>query len=149
MARSGFFYPRLVWEVTTLDFDLFSGPNGAGVVANTLVVDELALRGQNVAIAGAQETLFERDERRVTLTFMHIDNTLMASLRTYWNTWAKFGKQAALTLDRLNTCGGQYEFDQFNTFFTKAELQNNPWAPRRALAARALYQLQLVIRQGV
>ncbi len=139
MAFSKFFYPRLVYNAITIDF-----VDPVSVIA----VDEIPIRGQNASIAGLTETLFERMELRVTLNFVHVNNTITAALRTYWTNWGSLGKQAALTFDRLSTCAGQYEYDQFNTAFTKAELLNSPWAPRRSMTGRALYAMQLVFRQG-
>jgi hypothetical protein len=43
---------------------------------------------------------------------------------------------------------GQWEYDQYNTFFSKAELVSATFAPTRSLFSRALFSVELIFRQG-
>ncbi|OGB94027.1 MAG: hypothetical protein A2Z31_00230 [candidate division NC10 bacterium RBG_16_65_8] len=139
--RAKSFYPRLSYGTgpTVLDFE---------DAAARLVVQRIPVRGQNLTDNGTLETLTIRTDTLLTIAFVPLTRDKLAELYTYVDTWGLLGKQAALTLDRLNTCGGQWEYDQFNTFFTKAELLNNPFAPTRFLMGKALYSIELVFRQG-
>jgi len=140
-GRSTFFYPRIVYgsSPTTIDFT-----NPAHLPAPPT---ELAVRGENVSLAGAGETLFIRDEVRVTLQFPTLFKSEAAALRTMWNNWGKYGRQMALTLDRNSTATGQYEYDEFNTYFNKAVLIGNPFAIQRRLESDIVYSVELVFRQ--
>lgn len=139
MPLQKFFYPRLVYNSVTIDFPeplagIAPAPSDVSVVTRSL--------------AGYTETLFQRIEHQIELNFRHLDSATLAALWTYWTTWAALGKQAALTLDRFNTCAGQWEYDQFNTFFTKAELVKQPFRARREVNGRTLYMIVLLFRQG-
>ena len=140
MALQKFFYSRLVYNAITIDFNEST---------SMIEITEIPIRGVNTSTAGVSETLFERVEVQVALKFHFIDIATSTALLTYWRNWGSLGKQATLTLDRLNTCAGQYEYDNYNTYFTKAELLNNPFAPKRQLLVRPLYQIVMQFRQGV
>jgi len=139
--RAKFFYPRLSYgsPATLLDFD---DP------ASRVVVQRIPIRAQNVSDNGTMETLSIRSETLVTIGLAPLTRDKLAELYTYVDTWGLAGKQGALTLDRFSACAGQWEYDQFNGFFTKAELMTNPFAPARYLLSRALYAIELVFRQG-
>ncbi len=133
------FYPRLVYNAVTIDC---TDPVGV------IVAPEVPIRGGNVAVAGVQETLFERIEVQVTLGFRLLPSAKVSELWTYWSTWGAARKQAVITLDRFATAAGQWEYDRYNTFFTKAELVTDRFLPVRAFLTRALYHLDLTWRQG-
>ncbi len=139
--RTGFFYPRIVYGTgpTTINFDDAATPR---------VPEPVAVRGDNISTAGRRESLFTRLERVLTIIFPAMDNTKFTELHTYVTTWALLGEQAAVTLDRLSTCAGQFEFDVYNTFFTKAELLELRWSPQRAVLSRPFYTVTMTFRQG-
>ena len=136
------FYPSLVWgsPAKTLDFD---------EPAALIRVARKPIRGQNISSSGSLETVFERFETTALLAWRHLPTDLLADIETYFVDWGAKGEQSVLTLDRFGTCAGQREYDTFNTFFTKAELMNDPWDPQRStLSAPVLYTLELLFRQG-
>ena len=137
--RQGFFYPRIIFgggsELT------FTTP------ANPLI-SEGAVKGENVSLNGFQETLFVRDEPRLTLGFPILSRDNLVQIRDWWKDWAKLGRQSAVILDHFGTCAGQYEYDLFNTFFDKAHCLYNPFEPKRFVPARQLFTLQITFRQG-
>jgi hypothetical protein len=135
-----FFYPRIRYSspIVTLDFD-----DPAGMP----MIDDGAERGQNVSEGGVTETLFVRGEPRLRLRFVHLKTAKLAEVYTWWTSHARLGKQSEIILDRLSTCAGQWEYDQFNTHFTRGVLLNNPFAPRRDLGMLAQYGLELLFRQ--
>lgn len=139
-AKQTFFYPRLVYNAITIDFD-----DPVAAIATT----EVPVAGRNIAAgSGKQETLYIRMEQQVSLTWINLEIAKITALRTYFRDWGAQGKQAALTLDRLNTCAGQYEYDHYNTLFDKAELIDVRLIPQRSQVAKALYTLTLIFRQG-
>lgn len=122
-ALSGHFYPQLAFDSgSTINF---VDP------ANLIVIDEVPVGGQNTSLNGNTETLQVRNEPRVTLTFQALDGPTTTAVRDWWRDWAMVGKQTALVLDRFGTCSGQWEFDAYNTFFTRAICLRNPFSPRR------------------
>lgn len=137
--KAGFFYPRLVYNSITIDFD---DPVAA------ISIPEVPVAGRNVSASGKQETLYLRMEQQVSLTWINLEIAKLTALRTYFRDWGGQGKQAALTLDRFNTCIGQYEYDHYNTLFDKVELVDVRLVPQRSVMGRALYTLTLVFRQG-
>lgn len=139
MPLAKFFYPRLTYNAINIDFP--------DPVTN-LRVQEPEVRLANLSTAGVTESLSVRSDFFLILQFAHLSTATLASLRTFWRDHGRLMKQSAITLDRLLTCAGQYEFDQFNTFFTKAELQANPFAPTRSAFTQARYQIELLFRQG-
>ena len=139
-GRAKFYYPRLVWNAVTIDF--------VNPVHIPEIPTEMAVQGQNTSLNGFQETLFIRDEHRVHLLFRVLSTGELQALRAYWNGWGKYGRQATLTLDRSGTCAGQYEYDVFNTFFTRAECLQNPYAPTRTILGDTIYTYDVVFRQG-
>lgn len=134
----GRFYPRLVYNGVTLDFE----------IAKSVVVTPKPVRAQSTTLSGVNETLYIREELIVVLSFGPMSSPKAGELLTYVRTWAFQGKQAVLTLDRFNTCAGQLEYDQFNGSFTKAELLNDPLSVARFLMAKPLYAVDLTWRQG-
>jgi hypothetical protein len=138
-AKQKFFYPRLVYNAITIDCD---DPVAA------IEVSEIPVAGRNVSASGKQETLYLRIEQQVRLMWINLEIAKITALRTYFRDWGGQGKQAALTLDRLLTCAGQYEYDHYNTFFDKAELVDVRLIPQRSQLTKALYTLTLVFRQG-
>lgn len=141
MAFSKFFYPRISYGGTPTLID-FADP------VTWLQVVEPEVRLANLSAGGVVEALTVRSDYFVTLRFDFLEATTLAALRTWWRDHARLMKQSALTLDRLGTCGGQYEYDVHNATFSKAELQNNPFQPSRSILSRARYTLELVFRQG-
>lgn len=109
---------------------------------------ELGVRAENYSLAGYMERLHVRDEIRLTIQCPLLFQSEVESLRSMWNDWAKYGNQMALTLDRRNTAGGQDEYDNWNTFFDRAELLTNPFAPQRRVISDIAYAMELVFRQG-
>jgi hypothetical protein len=142
VALNKYFYPRLQYGTgpTTIDF-----------VKSLLdvQVSEIPIKGVNTSIGGRQETLFERMEVQVTLRINHEDVATLTALLTYWRSSGALGKQATLVLDRLGTCAGQYEYDNYNTYFTKFELLTNPFKVVRSLSSSARYAIDLTGRQGL
>lgn len=141
-GRSTFFYPRISYgdPATVIDF-----VNPAHIVDPPT---ELSVQGQNFSLNGFMETLFIRDEVRITLLFPQLFSSEVEDLRDLWQGWSKRGRQFALTLDRNATCAGQYEFDVYNTYFSRAELLSNPFAPKRRVISDTVYLYELTVRQG-
>ena len=140
MALAKFFYPRLVYNAVTIDF---------AEAYRVIIPPEQMIGSVALSASGLQETLVDRIERTVTLVFWPMTTAKLTEVRTYWTNWGHLGKSGALTLDRLSTCAGQFEYDTYNTFFTAAVLVTNPFAPTRQEAAisRAAYMMSLTWRQ--
>lgn len=140
MARLTFFYPSLIWPGGRIDFD---------EAYRISVPTEEAVGSRNLAASGLQETVIDRDEVTIALTFWPITSSRLNEIRTWYQTWAKKGNRTTLILDRFDTCSGQYEYDQFNRFFSKAILINNPLSPARrdGVESRASYTIVLQFRQ--
>ena len=137
--RAGFFYPRIIFGGgAQLDFTTPANP----------LISEGGIKGENVSLAGFQETLSVRLEPRLTLGFTILSHDNLIAVRNWWKDWARLGRQSAIILDRFGTCGNMYEYDVFNTAFDKAHCLYNPFEPRRFAVARELWTLQLVFRQG-
>jgi hypothetical protein len=132
------YYPRLVYNGITLDFE----------IAKMVAVQETPVCAQNTTLSGVVETLGIRLETTVVLSFAPMSSPKLQELRAYWLNWAWLGKQAVLTLDRFGTCAGHTEYDLYNLFFTKAELLNSPFGPTRFTPKKALYSIDLTFRQG-
>lgn len=144
----GFFAVRFVYGVgpITLDFDQ---------AATTVFPQITPIMGSSMVYDGHRETLFNRQEYGVTLAWQKLSTTMINGVGTWFNNWGGLGKQTAITLDRAATCAGQAEYDNFNAFFTKAELitaplslQIPPLAASRTVIDRAIYSVALVFRQG-
>jgi len=119
----------------------------------TMPVSQLALqrrpvRGQNISLAGSQETLYFRAEQTVALFWQFLPYSMGAPLRAYVDTWGLLGKQAVLTLDRYFTASDQEEYFA-NQLFTKAELLNDPFDLARSVQGRAVSGVTLRFRQGL
>lgn len=137
--KTGHFYPRLVYNAITVDFeDPLTG----------IAISEVPVSGRNLASSGKQETLYLRMERTVQLVWANLETVKLKDLRTYFADWGGQGKQGVLTLDRFNTCQGQWEYDEHNTTFNKAEWVGPPLVPQRFTPQRALYTVTLTFRQG-
>jgi hypothetical protein len=137
--KQKFFYPRIAYDspVINVDFDDPVSP----------VILPVSIRADAVAEDGTRESLFRRIENQVRFTGL-INKTLLDLIYTFWKNWGALGKQATLTLDRLSTCAGQFEFDSFNAFFTKAEVTDLNFQLVRAVPARIVYGVTLTFRQG-
>jgi hypothetical protein len=135
------FYPRLTWSTASvLDFTM---------PLSALQIREIPVRGQNIALSGLMETLLFRTDYVVALVWQYMPPQQVTPLRNFVNTWGLLGKQAVLLLDRYYTCGGQHEFDTYQSTFSRAELLNNPFSPQRVIPARGgLFTIELVFRQG-
>lgn len=141
--RPTFFYPRIQWNQGGSGFTIdFCDP----VVE--IRVQPGMLRGQNIALSGKTETLAVRDEYRLSLAFQALQTDIMDRCFVWFSEHAVRGGQSAITLDRFNTCNGQWEYDRFNTYFSRAEIINNPIEPVRTVRSRPLYTYQFVFRQG-
>lgn len=137
--RGGFFYPRIIFGGgSQLDFLVPADP----------VVSEGRVYADNVSLTGYQERLSVRLEPRLTLAFKILHPTNLAQVRAWWIDWASLGRQSQIILDRFGTCAGQYEFDNFNTTFTRAHCLYNPFEPRHFVPSRGLFSMQLSFRQG-
>lgn len=142
MPFAKFFYPRLT----------YTPPGGSQTIIDIvdpvagIEIDEMVVAGENMAESGVRETLLVRTEYQVRLTFVHLTTAQLTDLMTLFRKM--YGVQFALTLDRLATAGGQWEYDQYNSFFDKAELLDPRFLPRRSMTSRALYVLTVALRQG-
>lgn len=139
---AGQFYPRLTYGTTAVDF-----PTSLGGSPAHIVVAETPIARSNVAEDGSRETLFQRLDVELTLSWTHLPAGTITQVLTWWRDWASKGKATAITLDRFDACGGQWEYDQYNTYFSHAELLNNPFGPQRPQLGRPKYALQLKFRQ--
>lgn len=140
MPITGAFYTRLSWSASTLDF---TEPLAAVLPVPSVIA------GANIADDGTREQLTPRTEYQLRILTGKMTKAEADSLFTWWDTWAKLGKQTAITLDRLATATGLWEYGQWNSFFSKAELLNAPFGPGiRPYPARALYFFDLAFRQG-
>lgn len=140
---AGFFYPRFSWIAQgSLHQIEFVDP-----VVEIRVAPGV-LRGQNIALSGATETLFVRAEFQLLLTFQVIQTDIMDRCFLWFYEHAVRGGQTQIILDRFNTCQGQWEYERFNNFFDKAEVLNNPIMPVRTVRSRPLYSYQFSFRQG-
>lgn len=137
----GYFYPRITYgsPAVNLDFDDPIMPP---------VIRPVPIGRQATAVSGAREALHERVEQQVVLVANAVTVTLLDAIWTYWSTWGALGKQATLILDRLSTNAGKWEYDRFNTYFTKAEALIEPLVLRRTTPARTYFAVQLAFRQG-
>jgi len=135
-----FFYPQLRWPGGEINFDEAYRVSCAA---------EEAIGSRNLAASGLQETLVDRIEVTVTIVLWPLTTARLTEIRTWWRTWALYGNPSNLILDRLNTCAGQYEYDAYNDYFTRAILVDNPFRPQRQEAAvtRPKYSLALTFRQ--
>lgn len=140
MAKATFYYPSLIWPGGQIDFD---------EAYRIVIPPEQGIGNTNVAASGLQETVLDRIETTVSLLFWPISTTRLNQVRTYWRTWGVYQKPSTLILDRFDTCGGQYEYDNYNRFFTRAILTSNPFAPTRqqGVESRSLYAIKLDFRQ--
>lgn len=141
-ARAGFYYPSITYGT--------GSPQS--VVAFTTPANPLLsigrVKAENISLSGFQETLSVRVESRITLGFTILSHDVLEDVEAWWEDWASLGEQSVLVLDRFNTCSGMYEYDNYNTFFTRAHCLYNPFEPRRFTPSRELWTLQLVFRQG-
>jgi len=138
-ARPGFFYPRIIFGGgAQLDFLVPADP----------VISEGRVKAENVSLTGYQETLSVRLEPRLTLGFKILHPTNLAQVRSWWIEWASLGRQSEIILDRFGTCAGQYEYDNFNTTFSRAHCLYNPFEPRHFVPSRGLFSVQFQFRQG-
>lgn len=137
-GRPGYF-PRLTWNSNVLDIQ-----NPVDVNIPTV----LSIRGENYSMNGFRELLHVRDEVQVTLGFKVLSTALVTALHTYYDQWGKLGEQSTLVLDRNATQAGQWEYDFYNTYFTRAELLTTPFAPGRMIKGGSIYLLELTFRQG-
>lgn len=140
MALTSFYYPSLIWPGGRIDFDEAYRLN---------IPPEQAIGSVAIAASGVQETLVDRLEVTVSIIFWPITTSRLTEVRNFWRSWGCYGKPSELILDRLNTCVGQYEYDHYNLYFSKAVLINNPFAPTRQEAAisRSRYLIPLSFRQ--
>jgi hypothetical protein len=141
-----FFYPRITYtppggSQTIIDFE-----DNAGAPA-TPIIREVPVESVSVALSGADETLSFRTEYILQLILADVPLAKVTALQTYFR--AMRGRQVALTLDRLATCAGQWEYDTYNTFFTKAVLQNPAFDPSRLGGTNRYVFPPLVFRQSV
>lgn len=137
--KSKFFYPRIAYSSPVINVD-FDDPVSPSILP-------VSIRADSVAEDGTRESLFRRIENQVRLAGL-INKALLDSIYTFWRDWGALGKQATLTLDRLSTCAGQFEFDSFNAFFTKAEVAELTFNLVRAAPAALVYGVTLTFRQG-
>lgn len=136
------FFPQLTYGVANTVID-FTPP------AN-LVVNPGDVAGINIALSGKQETLHIRSEAIVEMDFERISFAVVEALFEYRDTWGKFGKQSVLVLDSSGNGAGSWEYENYNTFFDKAELDIETGVkPVRGRLRRGVYSLKLVFRQGV
>jgi len=140
MALATFYYPSLIWAGGRIDFD---------EAYRVSVPPEEGIGSTGIAASGLQESAVDRIEVIVTIVLWPITTSRLTEIRTYWRQWGLFRRRAQLILDRLNTCAGQYEYDHYNTYFTKAILIDNPFKPTRQEAAisRPKYSIALSFRQ--
>lgn len=140
MPLSSFYYPSLIWPGGRIDFD---------EAYRLTIPPEQVVGSSALSASGLQETIVDRVEVTVSIVFWPITTARLTEVRNYWRSWGLYGRPSTLILDRLNTCAGQYEFDHYNLYFTRAILINNPFAPTRQEAAisRARYSVALAFRQ--
>lgn len=143
MPLATFFYPRIT----------YTPPGGSETIVDfadpvsLIEIDEVLVVGENIAESGVRERLSVRTEYSVRLTFQHLPVGRVLDLQALFRSM--YGRQLALTLDRFATAGGQWEYDSYNTFFSKAELTDPKFAPRRSVLSRARWTLTVAMRQGV
>lgn len=140
MALAQFFYPRLSWPGGEINFD---------EAYRVSIAAEEAIGSTGISASGLQESCVDRIEVTVTLVLWPITTARLTEIRTYWRQWGMYRRPCQLILDRLNTCAGQYEYDHYNAYFTRAILIDNPFKPTRQEAAisRAKYSVALSFRQ--
>ena len=138
--KASFFYPSIIWPGGRIDYD---------EAYRLTIPPETPVGGQNLSASGLQETLIERVEVTVSITFWPLTAALLTATRNYWRSWGLYGRPGQLILDRNFGCAGQVEYDAYNLFFTRAILINNPFVATRQDAAisRALYSMTLSFRQ--
>lgn len=147
VLRNKFFYPLIRYSAFVEPDNrkskiLFSTP------VNLLELTPTSIRSDAVAWSGAEQSLFNRQEDQVRLVWSLLDKSVLDELWTFWTTHAQKGLPAELVLDRLGTCAGQWEFDEYNQFFTRAKLVQMQFAPRRgASLALTKYVVELIFRQ--
>lgn len=140
MALQQFFYPSLIFPSGRVDFD---------EAYRVSIAAEEAIGSTGISASGLQETAVDRIEVTVTIVLWPITTARLTEIRNWWRTWGVYRRPSTLILDRLGTCGGQFEYDVYNLFFTRAILIDNPFKPTRQEAAisRAKYSIALSFRQ--
>lgn len=135
------FYPRITYNGNVLDLM----PS-----CSQLKLRPSTVQNSDIAGSGARQVLTERDETLVTLSWLFLTPVMVGQLMTFYTSWGKEKKQSTLVLDRFNTCAGQWEYDSYNTYFTKAELENNPLEFARVIpGGGGFFGVDLLFRQGV
>ena len=137
--QPGHFYPKLVYNSITLLFD------DPPTIVRT---PQKPIGNGNIAHDGTEEFVGDRLENTVLLAWKYMEPALLEDVEDYWETWGWLKKPAVLTLDVYGTAAGQREY-RFNTFFTKAICQTNPFDPQRTtLGAPVFHVVELLFRQG-
>jgi hypothetical protein len=143
------FYVRLSYGSGPTLVDISESAAGVAIAEGPVSVS-------NLAMGGKREVLHFRIDTFLGLAFRRLPLADMNAIKTWLETHALKGLQTAVTLDRLATCGGQWEYDHFNTFFSRAELVGAfgqiavppvVQFPRTVLE-RALWDQAFVFRQG-
>jgi hypothetical protein len=139
---ASFFYPSIIWPGGRIDYD---------AAYRMTIPPETPVGGQDVSASGLQETLIERVEVTVSIVFQPLTAALLTATRNYWRSWGLYGRPGQLILDRNFGCAGQYEYDNYNTYFSRAILITNPFTASRMSGAESrgttALQLQLAFRQ--
>ncbi|MGH7179979.1 MAG: hypothetical protein ACREJC_21560 [Tepidisphaeraceae bacterium] len=138
MALQTFWYPRIDFPGGRIDLD----------EVYRLAIQKARVGSTGISASGLQETAVDRAEVTVSLVLWPLTKSRTDEIHAWWDAWALYGRPSTLTLDRLNTCTAQYEF-RYNSFFSRAILVTDPFAPTRpeATVSRPLYSLSLVFRQ--
>lgn len=138
MALQSFWYTSIIFPGGRVDLDNLY----------RLAIQKARVGSSGISASGLQETAVDRVEVTVSLVLWPLTKASTDELHAWWDAWAIYGRPSQLILDRLNTCTTQYEY-RFNTFFSRAILVTDPFAPTRPEVAvsRPLYSLSLVFRQ--
>lgn len=139
VAFPTFFYPSITYTgPVTINFT---------TAARRVIVRTPAIATVKDSYSGNRETLFNRLEYLLRLEFRLFPGADVDAVDTWLTAHALKGLQSAVVLDRLNTCGGQWEYDTYNSLFDKAELINSPAFVRSDQSINK-FDFDLEFRQG-
>lgn len=140
------YYARIATVADVVIVDFTSGLSEAPLIARTPV-----LRA-NIADSGMGEYLLVREEVTVRLIWEFLSKAEADSVKTFFDNYGKTRTQVKVTLARtivgVSTPAGQWEYDNYNAYFTKAELLDPSFVIPRRIRMRDIYSAVLTFRQG-
>lgn len=110
------------------------------------------VRRLNIADSGKAEYLLVRRELTVQLIWEFLSKIEIDGVEWFVANYGEPGTQVKVILARtiggVTTPAGQWEYDDYNTYFNKAELIDPSFTAVRRLRTRDIYSAVLTFRQG-